>query len=282
MPLVFAPRSTFRVPVEVGAIRLETVESLSPDKIRDIPVYHGNRQTPFGQLFDVSGSAGEDQTIVFRGDCSRVKRIAEGLTRGMVCVEGDAGMHSGARMRGGCLTITGSAGDWLGAEMQGGRIVVQGDAGDLVGAAMRGARRGMRGGEILVHGNAGREIGHSMRRGLIAIGGAAGDAAGFNMIAGTLIVCGRTGARPAAGMRRGTVCLLETSSRHRLLPTFRYACRYQPHFLNLYLQFLRGRGFPVPATNATTMFDRFSGDLVELGKGEVLLRVADGQEGANS
>ena len=56
----------------------------------------------------------------------------------------------------------------------------------------------------------------------------------------------------------------------QLLPTFRYDCLYRPVFLRLYLRQLRAWGFPVPAGYDGAAYRRYSGDLVSLGKGEVL------------
>ena len=56
-----------------------------------------------------------------------------------------------------------------------------------------------------------------------------------------------------------------------LLPTFRYACDFNPGFLPLYLRRLREWGFPVTGTYAREgCFRRFHGDMVARGKGEIL------------
>jgi formylmethanofuran dehydrogenase subunit C len=131
----------------------------------------------------------------------------------------------------------------------------------------------MTGGEILIEGNAGNEIGHSLRRGLIAIGGDAGDAVGVNMLAGTILICGQAGIRPGAGMRRGTIVLAGHDS-PELLPTFRASGVWEPTFLRIYLKQLLERGFPLPEESLHVRYRRYCGDLLELGKGEVLLREA--------
>jgi formylmethanofuran dehydrogenase subunit C len=171
-------------------------------------------------------------------------------------------------MSGGEIVVEGNAGDWLGLEMAGGRIVVKGNAGHLVGGAPRGAAIGMRGGEILVFGNAGNEIGNGMRRGLIAIGGDVGDFAGVNAVAGTIVVLGHLGWRAGAGMRRASIITMHPA---QLLPTFAYDCTYAPLFLRLYLRHLRGLGMPVGDAQVTGSYQRWSGDNVELNRGEILL-----------
>ncbi len=274
MPLVLELRMTISIPLEVDAIRLEQVVTQSADEVARTLIHCGNQETPLGEFFHVSGSAADDETIIWQGECSRVKRIAAGLSRGFVHIEGKAGMHLGTGMSGGEILVDGDVDDWLGAEMKGGRIHVHGNSGHLVGAVYRGGRRGMTGGEILVEGNAGDEIGHTMRRGLIAIGGNAGDAIGVAMIAGTVLVGGQAGCRPGAGMKRGTIGLLSAHRPESLLTTFRYSCTYRPSFLPLYLGHLRDLQFPLPVDAGVATYRRYCGDLLELGKGETLTRSA--------
>ncbi len=53
--------------------------------------------------------------------------------------------------------------------------------------------------------------------------------------------------------------------------TFRYACTYRPPHVGLLLRYLRGRaGVPVADRYVTGKYERYSGDLAELGKGEIL------------
>lgn len=272
MPLVLRVRQTSPIPLEVDPIRLEDVRELPLDELKRKAVFHGNGEVELGEFFDISGSAVEDNEIVWEGDCSKVKLIGAHTSQGSVRVVGDAGMHLGAEMSGGSIVVEGNAADWVGAEMSGGFIHVRGNAGHLVGAAYRGARRGMRGGEILVDGDAGNEIGHTMRRGFIAIGGRSGDASGFNLIAGTILLFGETGIRLGAGMRRGTIGLLGQHTPPRMLPTFRLAGPVTPLFLRLYLKRLESAGFPVPEDLRSVSYLRYCGDFLELGKGEILVR----------
>jgi len=270
MPLYCQLRNRTSIPVEVDTIRLEDIRNTKPDDVAKILVQNGNQQEPLGEFFDVSGSAADDNTLVWQGDCSKIKLIGTGLTSGSVRVEGNAGMHLGAEMTGGEVICEGDAGDWVGAEMHGGSITVRGNAGHLVGAVYRGGHKGMTRGRILIHGNAGNEIGHSMRRGLIAIGGRSGDAPGFNMIAGTILLCGEPGIRPGAGMKRGSIIYLKEASAPPLLPTFRQSGQWAPEFLAPILNELRAADFPLPPLPVNSVFSRFTGDHLELGKGEIL------------
>jgi formylmethanofuran dehydrogenase subunit C len=272
MPLTIRLRKKTTIPVEVDSIQMENVRTQSNDDIKATLVQYGNKQKALSEFFDVEGSAADDETIVWEGDCSHVKLIGTYLASGKIHVEGNAGMHLGAEMTGGEITVSGDAADWVGAEMHGGRIHVQGNAGHLIGAVYRGGHRGMTGGEILINGNAGNEIGHSMRRGLIAVGGQTGDAAGIAMIAGTVLAFGETGIRPGPGMKRGTIAFLGDNA-PEVLPTFKFTGVCQPVFLRMFLMHLKSRSFPIDDSLLNASYRRFNGDFLELGKGEIFARV---------
>jgi formylmethanofuran dehydrogenase subunit C len=256
------------VPVEAECLTPDNLAGKSASEVASLAVQHGNSPAPLGDFFSVEGDAGDGE-VVIEGDCARVKWVGAGMTRGRVTVRGNVGMHLGAEMRGGEVRVEGDAGDWVGAEMRGGLIRVTGDAGHLVGAGYRGSRLGMRGGVILVSGKAGNEVGSGMRRGLIAVGGPCGDFAAVSLIAGSLFLFGPCGVRPGAGMKRGTLGFLGAPP--ALLPSFRYACTYRPVFLALYLRRLKAWGFPVDDRFLRGSWRRYCGDLVALGKGEVLV-----------
>jgi formylmethanofuran dehydrogenase subunit C len=265
--LLLKYHSTTTIPVEAEVITPDGFAGKSAAEIAALPVQHGNAQVPLGEFFTVEGDA-SDRDIVIEGDCGRVKWIGAGMTGGRITIRGNAGMHLGAEMAGGEIHVHGDAGDWVGAEMRGGRIRVHGNAGHLVGAAYRGSRSGMRGGAILVEGNAGNEVGGTMRRGLIAVGGETGDFPGVSLIAGNVLLFGQPGIRLGAGMKRGTIAVF--AGLPQLLPTFRYDCTYRPVFLELFLRQLAAWGFPVPDRCYRASYRRYSGDLVALGKGEIL------------
>ena len=274
MPLVLSLKQQTSIPIEVDTIRMETIRTQTIDEIKATRIHYGNKTPDLADFFNVSGSAGDDSEMIWEGDCSKIKMIGTGLIEGRVIVQGNAGMHLGAEMRGGEIIVHGNTADWLGAEMHGGRIRVHGNAGHLVGAVYRGGRKGMTAGEILIDGNAGNEIGNSLRRGLIAVGGSAGDAIGYNLIAGTILIFGGAGIRPGAGMRRGTIGLLGPEPPPLMLPTFKSAGVTRPVFLQIYLRHLRQRGFTVPDACFTTAYERHCGDFLEYGKGEILVRAS--------
>jgi formylmethanofuran dehydrogenase subunit C len=266
--LTLTYRGSTTIPVEAECITPDNLAGKTPAEVTLLPIQYGNAPAPLGDFFHVEGEAGEE--IVLVGDCSRVKWIGAGMTRGRITVHGSAGMHLGSEMRGGVIQVGGNAGDWAGAEMRGGRISIGGDAGHLVGAGYRGSRHGMRGGVILIRGKAGNEVGSVMRGGLIAVGGACGEFAGISLIAGSIFLFGPCGSRPGAGMKRGTLAFFNTVP--ALLPTFRYACTYTPGFVSLYVRQLKAWGFPVEDRLLGGSWRRYCGDLVSLGKGEILVR----------
>jgi len=267
--LTFTYRGQTTVPIEVEGIVPALVREKSIAEIERLPIYHGNRTVPLAEFFAVAGDPA-DERLTFAGDLSGVHWIGAKMGRGVVRVEGSAGRHVGSELRGGEVHVSGNAGDWVGGEMKRGLIYVRGHAGNLVGSAHRGSARGMTGGTLLVGGNVGDEIGHSMRRGLIAVGGSTGDFPCLNMIAGSVLVFGTTGARAAAGMRRGTLAVFGEAP--KLMPTFKSSGLGRPGYLPLYFAALRRHGFPVPEKLHDREYRLFTGDLLTVGKGEVLVR----------
>jgi formylmethanofuran dehydrogenase subunit C len=123
-------------------------------------------------------------------------------------------------------------------------------------------------GTILIEGSAGIEIGMRMRRGTIAVAGPVGDFAGLQMKGGTIFLLSGAEIRTGAWMARGTIVSLTPI---HLLPTFTYACTYQPTFLGLYARHLRTLGFSIPHEAADGAYQRYTGDASGLGKGEILM-----------
>ena len=254
------------VPLEAEVLVPDVIAALSHDEICGLPVILGKRRSRLDDFFEVDGPGSEDLEI--RGDLGRVKWIGRGMTRGRLTIHGNAGMHLGAYMKGGTIEVTGYASDWVGAEMSGGLIRVRGNAGGQIGAAYRGSLKGMKGGAVLIGGSAGNEVGMRMRRGLIVVGGPVRDFAGLQMKAGTIILRGGAELRTGAWMVRGTIISLKPIP---LLPTFAYACAYNPTFVRLYARHLKGLGVSVPCDGRDGMYQRYTGDTSVPGKGEILV-----------
>ncbi len=254
------------VPLEAEVLSPDTLAGLVHDEVRALPVFLGKRRLRLDDVFEVEGAGGDE--LVIRGDLGKVKWVGRGMTRGRITVVGNVGMHLGAYMKGGTIEVQGNASDWVGGEMTGGLIHVRGNAGGQVGAAYRGSPSGMDGGTILVEGSAGIEVGMRMKRGVIAVRGRVRDFAGLQMKGGTIFLLGGAELRTGAWMVRGTIV---AAAPVRLLPTFAYACTYNPSFLPLYSKHLRALGFSVPYEADRGAYRRYTGDAAVPGKGEVLV-----------
>jgi formylmethanofuran dehydrogenase subunit C len=266
MSLTLTLRDAPTAPVDGRALTFDRLAFRGAPDVARLPLRHGNRKARVGDLFAVAGCPGDEVRI--EGDLGAVEGIGAGMTRGRLVVSGTTGAHTGAEMRGGELLVEGDTGAFTGAEMRGGSIVVYGSAGDALGAGYPGRRAGMRGGEILVHGDAGAQAGAGLRRGLVAVVGRTGAQAGFRMLAGTLVALGDLGAHPGVDMRRGTIVAM---SAPLMLPTFRFACTYRPPHLRMVLRRLAAIGAPVGAEHVDGRYARWSGDALDLDRGEILV-----------
>jgi formylmethanofuran dehydrogenase subunit C len=265
-PVQLRLKEELKLPLEAEVLAPDVIGVLSRAEIQELPVMLGKRLCRLSDFFEVEGE--RSRCLELHGNLSKVKWIGRGMSGGSIAIHGNAGMHLGAAMSGGSIVVHGNTADWLGAEMLGGRIRIHGNAGGQVGAAYRGSRKGMRGGTILIDGNAGLEVAMRMRRGLICIRGCVGDFAGLQMLGGTLLLCGRAGLRSGAWMSRGTIIVLEPL---QLLPTFVYACTYEPDFLRLITKELSDSGLNDLGQAWNYQVKRYVGDTSGLGKGEILL-----------
>lgn len=238
---------------DAGAILAGSWTGLAAAELARRPIrLQGEATVPLGDLFDLTGTpAGR---ISFEGDLANADRIGAGLAEGSVVVDG-------------------SVGDELGLGMSGGAIDVRGDAGAGAGGAESDARRGMTGGELLVRGNTGPEPGTRMRRGLLIVGGDVARLAGPGMIAGTVLVFGSPGPAPGRWSKRGSIVALGPVE---IPSTYRYACTYQPDHLRLTLLRLRRQySLALDERFVAGFYRRYSGDLADLGKGEILAWTAE-------
>lgn len=222
--------------------------TLSARELCDRPVYlERDGRAAFGDLFGVDGHP--DGKIRFVDDLEQADRIGAGLSEGEVIVDGSVGREAGLAQAGGTLDIGG-------------------DAGPRAAAAPVGFKRGMTGGTLIVRGSAGAEAGAGMRRGLLVIARDAGERTGLGMIAGTAVVFGSVAADAGLWSKRGSVVALGPISPPL---TYSYACTFQPAYLRLLLSRLRtGYGLPVRPRHLNGFYRRYSGDMAELGKGEIL------------
>ena len=154
--------------------------------------------------------------------------------------------------------------------MAAGSIDVHGYAGPHAGGAAPGAQRGMTGGELIIRGSAGDEGGSRMRRGLVVVGGDAGAGAGLRDAGRNghrVRNCGRR--RPGLWSKRGSIVALGAVT---LPATYRTPARIGRRICRLIAR--------APAHAGTVSgrrrdhlagaYRRYSGDLAELGEGEIL------------
>jgi formylmethanofuran dehydrogenase subunit C len=254
------------VPLEAEVLTPDVLGKMSHAEVCAQQVFLGKHRRRLDDFFEIEGDGADE--IEIHGDARQVKYIGQGMTRGRITVRGNVGMHLGAAMHGGEIHVHGNASDWVGAEMRGGHIHVRGNAGGQAGAAYRGSMAGMQGGSILIEGTAGLEVGMRMKRGIIAIRGRARDFTGLMMKGGTIVLMSGAEIRTGAWMERGTIISLRPLE---LLPTFSYACDYNPVFVNLYASQLKPLGFDLPHDPAQGVYRRHAGDSSIPGKGELLV-----------
>jgi len=229
--------------MEADCISPDSIAGKSIEEIGKMEVYVGNQKEELGKYFSIDGKKADkarDIKIVIEGNCSRVKRIGQGMSEGEILVKGNVGMHLGSGMQGGKITVDGNADSWAGMEIKGGTIEIKGNARNFIGSAYRGNWKGMKAGEIIIHGNVGDNLGTCMLGGKISIKGNAGQFLGFRMQGGEIIVDGNTGARAGAEMEAGKITI--KGKVEEMLPSF------------------KKEG------------DRYIGDLSENGKGEIWVK----------
>lgn len=266
MTITFRLKRPPTVPLEAEVLTPDVVGELSNAEIRALTVYHGKRQLPLEEFFDIEGERSTD--LVFHGALHKVRWMGRAMSKGTITVHGPVGMHLGAYMKGGRIEVHGHASDWIGAEMKDGLIHVHGNAGGQVGAAYRGSQGGMKNGTIIIDGSAGLEVGMRMRRGTIVIGGPARDFTGLQMKGGTIILLSGAEIRTGAWMNRGTIISLKPL---QLMPTFVPTSRTTPTFLSLYSRHLKQFGVDLPSSSNTGTYAFFSGDRSVSDKGEILV-----------
>ncbi len=264
--MILKPKITTGIPIEAECISPDSLSGKSAEKTRNFDVFVGNKKKKLGEVFEINGVPSDE--IIIEGNVSNVKHIGAEMSLGRLIIKGNVGMHLGREMRGGEIVVQGNTGDWAGAEMRGGVINIRGNAGNLLGAAYRGSKSGMKGGVIVVGGDAGHEVGELMRRGIIAVQGNVASLAGAHMTGGSIFCFGKIGDRAGAAMDRGTIVAFNELE---LLPTFKHDSTYNPVFLRVFLRELRKHGLPIKEEHLTGAYDRYSGDLAALGKGEILV-----------
>jgi len=257
------------LPVDVGGLLPSKVLSLSSKEIERLHVRIGNTRLALRNCCHITCEADVANELVLAGNTRRLDNIGSKMDGGRLTVQGDAGRCAGVEMFGGELVISGNAVDYLGAGLQNGLIRVAGNVGDYCGACLPGHKEGMTGGMIFVAGDARHEAGAAMRRGLLVIGGNSGDYTAVNLRAGTVIVLGVCGRNAGLGMRRGSLVVGKLQGPQ--LAGFSPTGPADIEWLRLYGNKLSEWSMPLPKGWLESNWQRFSGDRLSLGKGEVLV-----------
>lgn len=266
-PLTFTLRAAPRQRVDLSPLTPERLAGKTLAEIAALELSSGNRSLRVGELFEVTGT--DPAMLVFQGACEHLDRIGQGMERGTLLVEGNAGAYLGLDLRGGVIEVRGGAGAYAASRMAGGLIHIHGDAGDFLGAALPGEPHGMRGGTVVVRGSAGDRAADRLRRGQVLIEGNAGRYCASRMIAGTVAVLGRVGEGTGSGMRRGTLLLAAPPS---LPPTFNESGTFTLNFLPLLIGSWRGLPGAFATLPPSPRVRRYVGDRAAGGLGEILIR----------
>jgi formylmethanofuran dehydrogenase subunit C len=256
------------LPVDARLIQPASVLGLSRMEIEKLPLSIGNRSLLLGEICSVISDTQEEDMLIMEGETHRLTYAGFGMNGGKLIISGDVGDSVGSGMHAGEIDVLGSAGDCLGDGMQGGLIHVHGNVGDGCGGNRSGLANGMCGGMILVDQDGGREAGAGMRRGLIYISGDSGEYPGARMLAGSIFVAGKAGRGAGLGMKRGSIIAGELE---QILPGFNSTGYADDEWVRIYFKLLKEQGIAVPADWLRDGFHRFSGDHLELGKGELLV-----------
>lgn len=238
----------------------------SHDAIAKHTLSVGSQTLALGDVFDVSGSAGE--TLVIEGSCTACDFIGHRLKHGTIIVDGDVGGYAGRLMSNGHLDIKGGAGPYLASRQSGGLITVSGSAGDFAGGIMAGEKFGMTGGIVIVEGDFGKRAGDRMRRGTLIARGRFGHHAASRMMGGTLWTETGFGPEPGPLLRRGT---LIGPAVEQFLPTFVDGGLHDLNILGIISRFMANElGARAPKA-LPRVVRKYSGDMATIGKGELLL-----------
>jgi len=255
--------------VDMSPLFCQLLQDKEPAEIAAIELQSGKRKIRVDELFTISGS--DAQNIIIKNSFDKLDFIGKEHEGGSITVEGDAGAYLSFGMKSGEIKISGNAGLYAACEMKNGYLEVSGNTGDFLGAALPGNKMGMKGGTILVKGNVGERAGDHMRRGTILIEGNAGNYCGSRMTAGTIAVMGQTGRYLGYAMRRGTLLLW---NQPQLPASFNDCGAHTLAFLPiLFASFNKLNSRFANETAAFNRVQRYAGDMAEMGRGEVLVKL---------
>ncbi|MCK9636174.1 formylmethanofuran dehydrogenase subunit C [Methylobacter sp. Wu8] len=255
--------------VDMSPLVCHKLDGMQAAEIAALTLQNGKRKIRVDELFDIAGS--DAQNIVIKNSFGKLDFIGKELDGGRITVEGDAGAYLGLGMKSGEIEVSGDVGIYAACEMKKGFLTINGNAGDFLGAALPGNKMGMKGGTVLVKGNVGERAGDHMRRGNILIEGNAGDYCGSRMTAGTIAVMGQTGKYLGFAMRRGTLLLWnQPQASARFNDCGAHTLAFLPI---LFASFKKFNSKFADGSAAFNRVQRYAGDMSEMGRGEVLVKI---------
>ncbi len=267
--LTFVLKSELKQRVDMSPLVCGALENLTVDAIAALTLQYGKAQVRVDSLFAISGA--DTQNIVIKQSSGKLDFIGKNLNGGTITVEGEAGAYCGMGMKAGSICVRGNVGMFAACEMKKGFLTVHGNAGDFLGGALPGNKMGMKGGTVLVKGNVGERAGDHLRRGVILIEGDAGDYCGSRMTAGTIAVMGKVGNHLGYAMRRGTLLLWQAAN---IPPMFNDCGSHTLAFLPLlFASFKQLDSKFADRDVAFNRVQRYGGDMAELGRGEILVKL---------
>ena len=227
-----------------SAVADQLGESFSGSSLTGLRIRMGRELLSSDSLFDIQFEHGEENMLVFKGDCSRAMGIGSGLKKGNLWIQGDVGPGLARDLEGGCLRVSGHA---------------MGDCCNY-----------MQNGVVLIEGKASGELGWRMRRGLVLVRQMDGPAIGRDMRGGTVVVTERLSphVRIGPGMDRGSMILpCETE----ISKDFYVTEKLPSSFLQLLFSEMEKADLPFPASWQHVLFQRYRGAKSGLCKAEIFV-----------
>lgn len=255
------------LPIDLRAVVFDSGSIIKVNSLERQSIRYGNSTIPLGDICRVSRKTSTTDLVEIHGSTTWIHHLGEASCSEII-VHGPVGRWTGAGMKGGRITILGDAGEGLGAGMSGGEILVEGNVSSSCGSRMPGNDQRMSGGMIVINGNAGSYLGQGMRRGVIVVKGRSGDFTGVDMLAGTIFVAGNTGKCTGLNMRRGSIVTARTMG---ISAGFLYAGKIDAGWLGILFKQLTQYDSIRKNWETARIFDRWTGDHLEMGKGELIL-----------
>ena len=260
-------KETPRQRVDLSPLTPDLLKGKYPAEISAIELSSGNRKLRVGEIFSLSGD--DASSLVIKNSCDKLDRIGQAMNSGSITVYGDGGAYLGFAMKNGAITVHGNVGAYAASGMKNGLLHIRGNADDFLAAAIPGDRHGMKGGMVIVTGDAGDRVGDHMRLGTVLIKGDAGDYCASRMLAGTIAVLGKAAGFAGYGMKRGTL-LLKTMP-NDLPATFNDCGAHYINYLPLLIKSWQSLDSKFTRLEPRSRVRRYMGDLVNAGKGEILV-----------